>query len=223
MNAARNSLLISGAVLLLSFAAALSILGSPQEVAPPIQGAVLPTPKRLAEFQLRDHSGGLVDRSSFQQQWHLVSYGFTYCPDVCPTLLADLSRFQSLLDEQGEFSDLKIWFYSIDPARDSVEALANYVPWFDSDFVGLRADDAKQAQSFERSLGIRATITGTVGNEDYQVAHGFRLYLIDESGRLRAALAPTRMRDGREFYEPEVLLKDYLALRDWVRKSAASG
>ncbi len=210
-----------GALLLaLSLAAGLYWLAPQPAAVPPIQGAVLPTPKPLPDFTLQNHRGDKVTASSFADGWHLVSYGFTHCPDVCPTLLADLDRFQSLLDESGHFKDLTIWFYSIDPARDSVEALANYVPWFDARFIGLRADDALQARRFEQALGMTATISGTLGEEDYQVAHGFRLYLLDGQGQLRAALAPTRNRAGQQFYEPQVLLEDYLALRRWVQEQS---
>ena len=206
--------------LALALVAALYVLAPQQAAVPSIQGAVLPSPKTLPTFQLRNHRGDAVTADSFRKGWHLVSYGFTHCPDVCPTLLADLDRFQSLLDETGRFTDLTIWFYSVDPARDSVVALANYVPWFDPRFVGLRAEDAEQAQRFEQGLGIHATITGTLGEADYEVAHGFRLYLLDAEGQLRAALAPTRNRAGQQYYEPPVLLEDYLALRRWADKQS---
>ena len=171
-------------------------------------------------FELINTNGQTVTDKDIITEPSLVYFGYTYCPDVCPTLLADLDRFQSLLDETGRFTDLTIWFYSVDPARDSVVALANYVPWFDPRFVGLRAEDAEQAQRFEQGLGIHATITGTLGEADYEVAHGFRLYLLDAEGQLRAALAPTRNRAGQQYYEPPVLLEDYLALRRWADKQS---
>ena len=119
------------------------------------------------------------------------------------------------MDKQHRFQNLQVLFYTIDPGRDSAEQLANYVPWFDKRFVGLRADSAIQAERFEQSLGMQSFISPEEGGA-YQVAHGFRLYLLDDQGRLRASLAPSSDRDGRKYFEPQKLLHDYLALRRWI-------
>ena len=212
MNALRSAGLMVVAGLVLG---ATAFFWPPTKPVPDIQGAVLPSPKPLPDFLLIDHTGQPVSADVFAGQWHLVSYGFTHCPDVCPTLLSDLAQFNKSLQREKRFKDLQVWFYTVDPLRDNTAALANYVPWFDKSFVGIRAPDREAARRFERSLGIQASVSGSPEN-DYQISHGFRLFLLDDEGRLRAALEPTRTREGQQFFESPVLLKDYLALRDWV-------
>ncbi|MBB3048643.1 protein SCO1/2 [Litorivivens lipolytica] len=202
--------------LLLGFISAALLLWPSQPVVPNIQGAVLPQPKLLKNIALINHHGEGLKESDFTGRWHLVSYGFTHCPDICPTLLSDLKRFQTLLESEPAYRDIQVWFYTVDPQRDSVAALKNYVPWFDPRFIGVRARDPDAAKGFEESLGINASVSGVPGDEDYQVNHGFLLFLIDEQAQLRAALSPTRTRQGQQFFEPEQVLKDYLALRAWV-------
>lgn len=210
-------------ILLAGLLLAASFLLWPQHSGPPnIQGAVLATPKPLPEVQLNDHNGKQITPQDFGNSWLLVSYGFTHCADICPTLLADLARFRKLLEQNPKYENLQIVFYTIDPQRDSEAQLAAYVPWFDTRFIGWRSPDPENAKRFEQSLGMSAFVQaseqiGELENkpENYQVAHGFRLYLIDDKARLRASLAPSSERDGSKYYQPERLLKDYLALRRW--------
>jgi protein SCO1/2 len=187
---------------------------------PEIHGAILPTPQLLPEFELRDHRGELVHRADLNGSWQLVSYGYTQCPDICPTMMSSLAQFQKLLDKRQQYGDLQIIFYTIDPQRDSIYQLANYVPWFDRRFVGLRPDSAEQGGIFERSLGMSSVVSGADSEnaDNYQVAHGFRLYLLDDQARFRAALAPITERDGSKHYDPAILLKEYLALRHWFSR-----
>ena len=197
-------------------ALALTILLWPAKAGPPeIEGAILAKPLALPDFTLRNHRGEEVDKSDLQSRWQLVSYGFTHCPDICPTLLAELAKFQQLLDSQSRFNDLQVLFYSVDPERDSIAQLAGYVPWFDPRFVGLRADTPAQAAEFEQGLGLRAYIQDDGESDNYLVAHGIRLYLLDDQARLRASLAPLSERDGSQHFEAASLLRDYLALRRW--------
>lgn len=217
------------AVLVTSAVMAAVIVRTAPQQAPEIEGAVLATPLALPNFELRDHNGRSVHKVDLKGRWQLISYGYTQCPDICPTMLSSLAGFRQLLDQESKFADLQVLFYSIDPERDSVEKLANYVPWFDRRFLGLRADDAKQAAIFERSLGLQRYTANSdepadgaalqnVGASGPQIAHGFRLYLLDDQARLRASLAPISARDGSKYYEAETLLHDYLALRTWFAK-----
>ncbi len=187
---------------------------------PAIQGAILPNPISMPPFQLTSHRGEIVTEHSLNGQWHLISYGFTHCPDICPTTLYELAEFQKQLNAGRKYNDLRILFYTIDPGRDTQETLAQYVPWFHESFIGLRTDDTTQAQRFEKSLGITARVQPaddpSNSPSNYQVAHGMRLYLLDAQGRYRASLTPTKDRDGSQYYQPQRVLQDYLALRRWA-------
>ena len=216
-------------VLICSSLMAIFLLSAKPQQAPDINGAVLATPLALPAFELRDHQDNLIHTADLQGQWQLISYGYTQCPDICPTMLSSLAGFRKLLDQEKQFADLQILFYSIDPQRDSIEKLANYVPWFDARFIGLRADSPAQAAIFEHSLGLQSytqgELTSAAGGDVAnaaapQIAHGFRLYLLDDQARLRASLAPISARDGSKYYEAETLLNDYLALRKWFTKES---
>ena len=109
-----------------------------QPVSPPlIQGVVLATPQPVEKFSLLDHSGKPFTNARLKGRWHIVSYGYTDGPDICPTTLSDLSKLERQLASDGEYTDLDVLFYTIDPQRDTVERLAQYVPYFSDDFVGL--------------------------------------------------------------------------------------
>lgn len=206
-----------GLIALLALAGSALIILWPQGPAPPaIQGALLPTPKPLPDFRLTDHHGQPFTQHDLKGRWHLISYGFTHCPDICPTTLFELADFRRQLEKHGQYTDLQILFYTIDPERDTFTQLADYVPWFHDTFIGLRAGDPTQADLFQTSLGLTARVTPSNDPAEYQVAHGMRLYLLDSQGQYRASLEPTRDRDGTQYYEPERLLADYLALRNWA-------
>lgn len=213
----RTALIAGAAALLIAFVAALVLW--PRSPAPPdINGAILPTPKPVDELALQDHRGQRYTAADLQGDWHLITYGFTYCPDICPTTLREVAQFRSLLRDTGQFGDLTVLFYTVDPQRDTQAQLAEYLSWFDPAFVGLRATSDQAASRFEDTLGINARIIGDASRTDYQVAHGMMLYLIDDRGQLRAALAPVSERDGRQYFDPQVLLRDYLAFRAWDRQ-----
>jgi cytochrome oxidase Cu insertion factor (SCO1/SenC/PrrC family) len=123
--------------------------------APPrIQGVLLPQARMLPEFQLLDHHHRVFTNKDLAGRWHLVSYGFTTCPDVCPTTLSQLAAVSRELRAQGH-TELAVLFYTVDHRRDTVAQMASYVPFFDPEFTGLTHEDNNdQHRPFERGLGI---------------------------------------------------------------------
>ena len=89
-------------------AATLVLLNRP-DAPPQIQGVLLPQPRPIPDFQLLDHSGQSFTQDNLLGQWHLVSYGFTTCPDICPTTLSQLVSVNRELESQGH-SDLRVLF-----------------------------------------------------------------------------------------------------------------
>jgi len=169
----------------------------------------------LPAFSLEQHNGPVVTSNTLPGDWHLISYGFTHCPDICPTTLVEIAQFKRALDLQSQFTDLRLHFYTVDPGRDSLAQLADYLPWFHEQFSGWRAASGQDAEAFESALGIHASVTqdeqGSV-----QVTHGLTLFLINNDGRLQAVLEPTRTLTGRLHFEPDRLLQDYLSVRRWT-------
>ncbi len=107
---------------------------------PPIHAAsatLLPELRPLPPFSLIDHQGGVYDNQRLYGHWTLLYFGYTHCPDICPTNLALLARMKARLQQDGLRTPLEIGFVSIDPPRDTPGQLAGYVTYFDPEFVGI--------------------------------------------------------------------------------------
>lgn len=192
---------------------------------PQIQGVLLPEARALAPFALTDHRGDPFSNKDLEGRWHLVSYGFTTCPDVCPATLAELASFRGQLTPEFR-RDLQVLFYSVDHRRDTPAKLASYVAFFDPSFTGLTATDGEEsdAAAFADSLGIMSVLEPAAGTTledgDYQVGHGVTLLLLNPRGKLQAVLEPGRV-DAMGFpgFDIATLVRDYTAIRAYLRNS----
>jgi protein SCO1/2 len=138
------------------------------------------TPRNFGEVNLVDHTGKPFTRKNFEGRWSLVFFGFTYCPDVCPTTMVFLDEFVTSL-EGTEAQDTQVVMVSVDPARDTVEQLGGYVPYFNKDFVGLTGEFL-DIHRFATALNtpFRKVVPG--GGGEYQVDHSANVVLINPRG-----------------------------------------
>ena len=104
---------------------------------PLINGVIIPNSNPLDDFIVLDHRNQKFTNQELLGKWHLLSYGYTNCPDVCPMTLTVLAQLSQHLKSDNESSDLSILFYTIDHQRDTVERLEKYLPFFDNNFLGL--------------------------------------------------------------------------------------
>ena len=205
--------------LAIAVVAAVVLLNRPSPP-PKIQGKFLTEARALPAFELLDHHNRPFTNANLNGRWHLVSYGFTTCPDVCPTTLAELAVVARDLKAQGH-DDLDVLFYSVDHRRDTVAQMAAYVPYFDPDFLGLtHTDDNDRYLPFEQGLGIVAQLVpnkepGSTPDE-YQVVHGVKLFLINPHGELQATLEPDDRFTGAHTFTPAIVERDYLAIRNYL-------
>lgn len=134
------------------------------------------------DFSLRDPAGRVRGLADFRGKVVFVFFGYTQCPDVCPTNLTNLAQAMKLL---GSDSDrVQVLFVTVDPERDTPELLANYVPAFDKRFVGLYGDAAAtKATATEFKVYYHKRPGATP--ETYTVDHSAGTYLYDPQGRLR--------------------------------------
>jgi protein SCO1/2 len=95
--------------------------------------------KTLPEFELIDHNGQILSKARFRDRWSLIFFGYTHCPDVCPTTLQDLSDMMKAIQHDEVRRALQVVFVSVDPDRDSAEILKKYVQYFNPDFIGATA------------------------------------------------------------------------------------
>lgn len=141
---------------------------------------------RLAALDgLTDHAGHRVASADFSGKAALVFFGYTRCPDVCPTTLAALQQAMGLLGPEAE--RVQVLFVTLDPERDTPEVLAAYVPWFDARFRGLRGDAAATlavAREF-RVFFNKVEARGGGSAMGYAIDHTATSYAYDPQGRLR--------------------------------------
>jgi cytochrome oxidase Cu insertion factor (SCO1/SenC/PrrC family) len=138
-------------------------------------------------FTLTDHTGRRRTDADFRGKLMLVYFGFTYCPDACPT---DLQAIGLALDRLGSAGEaVQPLFITVDPERDTVEHLAEYVPLFHPRLIGLtgHADEIADAA---RSYRVYSGKVATSGASDYTVDHSAFIYLLDHDGRYLGFLPP---------------------------------
>ena len=137
-------------------------------------------------FQLVDHNGRPVDESMLEGKWSLVFFGFTYCPDYCPTTLAALDATKQRLGDKAR--DLQIVFISVDPQRDTPQALKDYLSsdGFPEGVIGLTGSPEQVKAAAD---AYRAYYEKVGEGEDYTMNHSLAVYLIGPDGRFRTTVA----------------------------------
>jgi len=142
-------------------------------------------PKFGGPFQLVDQDGRTVDQSLLEGKWSLVFFGFTYCPDYCPTTLTMLEATKRRLGDRAD--DLQIVFITVDPERDSPQALKDYLSsdGFPEGVIGLTGTP-QQIADVARAYGAPYEKVGE--GEGYTMNHGLTIYLMGPDGRFRAPL-----------------------------------
>lgn len=139
-----------------------------------------------ADFRLADHNGKTRTLADFRGKAVALFFGYTRCPDVCPTTLGDLAQAMKILGKDAD--KVQVLFITVDPERDKPEMMAQYVPAFHPSFLGLSGDEqatAQAAKAFYVVYEKRPTSSG------YNMDHSVGTFLVDPKGkvRLRAPLA----------------------------------
>lgn len=148
---------------------------------------LLPQPKVLADFSLIDDRGMPLTRTSLQDRWTLLFFGFTHCPDICPITLQQLAAARRELQKSQSTPLPDILLVSVDPQRDTQAALAAYVASFGDGVRGARGD-IPALQQLTADLGI--FFQREPGDDDsYQVSHSAAVLLINPRGELHAILS----------------------------------
>jgi protein SCO1/2 len=173
-----------------------------QEPAPGLTGmTVFDPPTPLPAFRLHDQHERVFDPERLRGRWSFVFFGYTHCPDICPTTLVVLRDVQRLVG--GADQGIQYVLVSVDPGRDTAAVLRRYVAYFHPEFVGATGPDT-ELQRLTRALGAYysrepaqgggpATAPGVAlpppSLESYEVAHSAAIFLIDPEARLRALFA----------------------------------
>jgi protein SCO1 len=134
------------------------------------------------DFRLSDHNGKPRQLSDFRGKALVLFFGFTHCPDVCPTTLAELAAARRNLGVKGE--RVQVLLVTVDPKRDTPQLLSRYVTAFDSTFLGLTGSPEEIAEIAKEFKVIYQKVEGRVP-ADYSMDHSAGSYIFDPQGRLR--------------------------------------
>jgi protein SCO1/2 len=134
------------------------------------------------DFKLTDHTGKPRTLADFKGKVVVIFFGYTNCPDVCPTTMSDLNQAMKLLGKDA--SRVKVLFVTVDPERDTQALLAKYVPAFNPDFIGLYGEAATTAKT-AKDFRIFYQKNKPDSNGNYSVDHSAGTYVFDPDGKLR--------------------------------------
>lgn len=147
-----------------------------------------PEPRVLPEFSLDGADGQSVDAAALRGRWSLVFLGFTHCPDICPTTLAQLAQAERLLTDLPQQQRPRIVFVSADPERDTPDKTAEYARHFSPDALGATADHAR-LEPFVRSLHM-VYAKADLGGGEYSVDHTAYIAVLDDEARHVGMIRP---------------------------------
>jgi protein SCO1/2 len=173
----------------------------------------LPTPEHalyyqesraIKPFELIDHRGEAFTKAQLNGKWSLVFFGYTSCPDICPTTLQNLNFIYD--DLKAIAHNSQVLLVSVDPQHDSQEKLAQYIAYFNHEFIALRAGH-EVLFPFARNMGLMYAISGEEDN--YSVDHSASLVLINPAGKIAAIFKPEQAVGEVPSIDSDKLLIDY--------------
>ncbi|MDX1300138.1 MAG: SCO family protein [Pseudomonas sp.] len=143
---------------------------------------LLPQSRSLPALSLTNQDGEVVAVDQLKEQWSLLFFGYTFCPDICPATLAQLRQLQGQLPPET-LSKLRVVLVTVDPNRDTPQQLKKYLEYFDAGFIGWTGDQAT-LQKLANSVSI-PFIPADTSEQDYTVDHSGNLVLIGPDGKQR--------------------------------------
>lgn len=151
-------------------------------------------PRPLPDIRLTSSTGEQWGRDDLQGQWNLLFFGYTFCPDICPTTMAELRQLTLSLSEE-ERQQLQVTMISVDPNRDTPQQLHDYLSFFNAGFNGATGEPAELAR-LAQALSV-AYIEPDTSEQNYLVDHSGQVIVTDPQGRyvgfIRPPLRPTEL------------------------------
>ncbi|ROL73787.1 cytochrome c oxidase assembly protein [Pseudomonas chlororaphis] len=144
---------------------------------------LLPQSRNLPSVKMTDQNGQPVVIDELKGKWSLLFFGYTFCPDICPTTLAQLRQIKSELPKEA-VDKLQVVLVSVDPHRDTPQQLKQYLGYFDKDFQGLTASSVEDLQTLANAVSI-PFIPADTSKPNYTVDHSGNLAVIGPDGTQR--------------------------------------
>jgi protein SCO1 len=150
-------------------------------------GTYLTPSRALPDFSLIDQRGQAFGPANLRGHWTLLFFGYTNCPDFCPTTLTTLAALEKRLKAAAAPVRPQVVFMSVDAKYDTPAQLAKYVPYFDPEFIGITAADQPSIEAVAAKLGVAVIITPKPDGS-YTVDHSGSIFVLNPDGRLTAIL-----------------------------------
>lgn len=177
------------------------------------------TQRTIDPFELRstagsEKEGSVITNADLEGQWTIIFTGYTFCPDICPTTMAQL---QQSWDDIAQATDtpIQVWMVSVDPQRDDIPRLRNYVGFFNQGlsynerrpFLGIRAEH-KDLFPFVRNIGLMYSIPDE-GETNYLVNHSAAIILINPQGHQQAVFRASHDPGMIPTVNPQLMVSDF--------------
>jgi protein SCO1/2 len=197
-------MLISGALAITALYAGLYLGGAFKPLPELTTATLYPDDfRKLEDFALSDQHGQTYTLDDLRGHWSLMFFGYSYCPDICPSTLYLLTQTDTLLGAENTAYPVEIIFVSVDPDRDTTDRLKEYVGYFNPEFTGLSGAQ-EQIDKLVNSLGVYYRKQESGDGHTYLVDHSAGLFLINPAGKPQALFSAPHV--------PEQLAHDILQI-----------
>jgi len=156
-------------------------------IAPPEHALFYQEPRTLNTFELTSHNNQAFTNEDLKGKWSWVFFGYTSCPDVCPTTLQEINFVYQ--DLKAIANNSQVLLVSVDPLRDNVDKLSQYIAYFNKEFIALRGGH-EVLFPFARNVGLMYAIVDETDKDSYLVDHSASLVLINPDGNISAIFKP---------------------------------
>lgn len=204
-------IMLLGLILVIVGALAARYVLGPKE---PVLSAKLPPHylepgKPIIGFSLIDYNHQPFDASRFKGRWTFLFFGYTNCPDVCPTTMLVMKSVWAKLPAEAKAAPApQLVFVSVDPDRDTPDRLKDYVTFYRPDFIGVTGK-ANQIDILTRQVGVQYGFDDNPDGKGYTVKHSAQIILVDPGGKMRAVFSPPHKVDD--------LVRSFVQIRNYYK------
>jgi len=167
---------------------------TPNQIPTELLAVLRPAPKPLQKFKLTDHNNKTFTLDQLKNTNTLLFFGYTSCPDICPTTLTILNQLYNKLNNNKTTESYKIVFVSVDSNRDTTEKLSEYMNYFNQEFLAVTGTKTEIDQ-FTRQFGAGYVIEGDVTEGNYLISHTSSIFLINSQQNFIASFSPPHHAD----------------------------
>jgi len=164
------------------------------------KATVLPQPKNLTPFQLTTDNKQVFTNNNLKGHWSLLFFGFTNCPELCPTTLATLNKMYQILQHDKQNPMPQVVFISVDPKRDTPQKIADYLLGFNKNFIGTTGNQQQLDQLTQELNVMYAKIMANSTDQNYSVDHSGTILMTNPQGQLYAVFTTP--------HDPQALAQD---------------